>query len=160
DIVNPGPGDVAFVSGRISGSGGTWTFRETLQRVTILNQSDKDIQINGIDVTADRQPLVTLNPFSGGGASNRPLTFNTHNDVAPTLIEITNTGNSDIELNGFINNPIGVTSIVNTQGSVLASQSRPNSLVRSHTLNIDAAQNVGTLANRVVADIVDADGIP
>ncbi|MBI3917574.1 MAG: hypothetical protein HY322_11275 [Betaproteobacteria bacterium] len=160
DIVNPGPGDVAFVSSTISGSTGTWTFRETLQRIEILNKSDKTIQINDIDVTADRQPLVTLNPFSGSGAANRTLTFDIEADVAPTLIEITNTGAGDIELNGFINNPIGITSIVNTQASVLATQSRPTSLVRSHTLNIDAAMNVGSLANRVVADIVDADGIP
>src|SRR5205823_3565760 len=46
DITNPGPGDVAFLSSKIYGGGGTWTFRETLQRVTILNQSDKPIQIN------------------------------------------------------------------------------------------------------------------
>jgi len=162
DIKNPGPGDVAFVSSTISGSTGTWTFRETLQKVEILNKSDKTIQINDIDVTADRQPLVTLNPFSGSGAANRTLTFNIENDVAPTLIEITNTGTQDIELNGFINNPIGITSIVNTQGSVTSSNTRGETgqIVRSHTLNIDAAKNVGSASNRVITDTVDADGVP
>src|SRR5205823_7184491 len=104
-------------------------------------QSDKPIQINKVDVTAVRQPLVTLNPFSNPGAADRQLTFNIAWDVAPTLVEITNTGTGNIELNGVINNPIGATSIVNTQGAVLATKTRPDSLVRTHTLNINAAKD-------------------
>ena len=127
DIENPGPGDVAFKSTDISGSGGTWTFRETLQRVEILNLSDYDIQINDIDVMADRQPLVMLTPT--GTSDTMTLTFKLDEDASPTYIEIANTGDADILLNGEINNPIGVTTIVALNGSVLASAARPDATV-------------------------------
>ncbi|MBK5565795.1 LEPR-XLL domain-containing protein [Ensifer sp. SSB1] len=141
DIVNPGPGDVVFDSKEMVGSGGTWTFRDTLQRVTIRNESDKDIIINNIDVVTDEQPLAWLNP-----SNSVTLTFNIEREVAPTLIEITDTGGrSDIYINGTIENPIGTTSIVNTDGSVFATNDRGvtgsdgrQSLIRTHILNIRA----------------------
>ena len=48
--------------------------------------------------------------------------------MAPTLVQITNTGDSDIIIDGTINNPIGTTSIINSGGgdggSVLSNEAR------------------------------------
>ena len=158
DIVNPGPGDVAFDSSAIVGAGGTWTFRETLQRVEILNLSALDIQINDINVLADRQPIVTLNPLIT--SETMTLTFDIEADVSPTFVQIASTGDTDIELNGIIENPIGVTNIVAQGGSVIGTQSRGSGVVRTQTINIDAAEDAGTLADRVVVDIVESAGTP
>ncbi|MEL6550929.1 MAG: hypothetical protein AAFQ54_11870 [Pseudomonadota bacterium] len=161
DIENPGAGDVAFLSDdSISGSGGTWTFRESAERVTIANASNLDIQINDIDVLEGRQPLVSFNPVTQA-AGNVTINFDIEAEVAPSLVEITNTGTGDVELNGVINNPIGTTTIVNTQGSVIATQPRDSSLIRSQTLNIDAASDVGIEGGaRVNLDMVESAGVP
>lgn len=162
NIRNPGPGDVVFDSEVISGNGGTWTFRETLNRVSILNKSDKNIVINNIDVRSAKKPLVWLNPIE-----TVTLQFNIRNDVAPTLITITNTGASDIKLNGSIENPIGTTSIVNTGGSILSTKDRgvtaPDgraSVVRTNIVNLNAATDIGSSTERVNVDIVTAEGFP
>jgi hypothetical protein len=171
DITNPGPGDVVFFSDTITNTGaeGTWTFRETLQRVDITNESHKDIIINDIAVVDGDQPLVWLNP-----SINRTIEFNIVHEVAPTLIEITNEGNADIHLNGKIDNPIGTTSILNVNGSVFATMDRdldpdstnPQSLIRTHILRIEASESVGSdpdsdpPGHRVNVDIVDSAGLP
>ncbi|WP_206521912.1 hypothetical protein [Mesorhizobium sp. M7A.F.Ca.CA.004.04.1.1] len=163
NIVNPGPGDVVFDSNSMIGAGGTWTFRDTLQRVSIRNESDKDIIINNIDVVTDEQPLAWLNP-----SQSVTLTFKVVREVAPTLVEITDTGgHSDIYINGTIDNPIGTTSIVNTDGSVFATNDRGvtgsdgrQSLIRTHILNIRADENIGATGARVNIDIVDSAGLP
>ena len=73
---------MVFISSVIAGAGGTWTFRETLEWVRITNESDRDIEINNIDVTSSNKPLVWLNPDN-----SVPLTFTINAEVAPTLIE-------------------------------------------------------------------------
>ncbi|OWK21146.1 hypothetical protein AJ88_20820 [Mesorhizobium amorphae CCBAU 01583] len=154
---------MVFDSNSMTGAGGTWTFRDTLQRVSIRNESDKDIIINNIDVVTDEQPLAWLNP-----SQSVTLTFNVVREVAPTLIEITDTGgHSDIYINGTIENPIGTTSIVNTDGSVFATNDRGvtgsdgrQSLIRTHILNIRADENIGATGARVNIDIIDSAGLP
>ncbi|WP_294608493.1 hypothetical protein [uncultured Roseovarius sp.] len=166
DIGNPGPGDVAFDSTTMAGSNGVWTFRETLERVRITNASDRDIEINNIDVQSTDRPLVWLNP-----AKTAPLTFTIHAEVAPTLIEIINTGNSNVIIDGTINNPIGTTSIINTGGggfgSILSGKDRgvtsPDNraaLIITNILNIDAANDVGSDTERLNVDLVSVAGLP
>ncbi|MCB9929003.1 MAG: hypothetical protein H6844_06280 [Alphaproteobacteria bacterium] len=166
DITNPGPGDVAFDSADIDGSGGTWTFRESLERVRITNESDLDIEINNIDVMAEDRPLVWLRP-----SGSVPLTFTINAEVAPTLVEIFNTGDSDIIIDGTINNPVGTTTIVNTGGmgggSVLSGKDRGVSspdgryaLIVTNILNVDATNDVGSDTERLNVDLVSSDDVP
>jgi hypothetical protein len=161
DIANQGPGDVAFLGSNISGSTGTWTFRETLQRIEILNTSNVDIVINNIDVLGTTRPIVTLNEIDNPGAANVTIDFHIETDVAPTYIQIANTGDADIYLAGEINNPIGVTSIVAQNGSVLKEAGQADSVVRTETLNIDASEDAGASdASRVVVQMVESEGVP
>ncbi|HEY9182006.1 MAG TPA: hypothetical protein VIQ99_02330, partial [Gammaproteobacteria bacterium] len=167
-------GDVVFISSVIAGVGGTWTFRETLQRVRISNKSDKDIYINDIDVVDESQPLVWLDSRDTGiGGTPGDMSFSIVQEVAPTLIEITNTGNSDVYINGTIENPIGTTAILNSNGSVFATADRGvttsggpagtanhQSMIRTHILRVDASENVGSGAERLNVDVVDSDGLP
>jgi hypothetical protein len=123
-------------------------------------------------VFGSRQPVVWLQPST----ASRTLTFALDRDVAPSLIDIRNTGTGDILLNGTIENPIGTTSIVNTGGSVLSTDARGvlhmdfgvnrESLVRTNVLNLQATaagKDVGSSApddHRINVDVVDAALLP
>ncbi len=168
DIQNPGPGDVVFdADGTISGSGGTWEFRDTLQTVNVTNLSTKNLKINDIKVLGNRDPLVWLDPDDASVS----LTFAIERGVAPTLVDIRNEGASTLFLNGTIENPIGTTVIFNELGDVRATDDRDMahvdfgksrvSLVRSNILNVDAGGEIGiSVSERVNIDIVDAPGLP
>ena len=132
DIVNPGPGKVVFrapaqgnsgdSSTTITGSGGTWTFRDTLSSVRIINNSaTQDIQINDIRVASAAKPVVRL---ESDDDTHVPLTFHIAREAAPTLVWIQNSTNRAIEINGTIDNPIGTTVIENTLGNVRSSHDR------------------------------------
>ncbi len=167
DIVNPGAGDVVVRSKNVGGSGGTWVFRDTLQRVTIINESSYDLFLNDIHVLDSSQPLVWLSQDDPGTASVT-LGFDIRRDQAPTIIEIRNHTSSNVLFNGTVENPIGITFIENTGGSVRSTNARDvavssyTSLVRTNILRIDvAAGNVGQDAtHRLNIDIVDAPSVP
>ena len=83
-IVNHDPGQVYFStggtgSGAINGSGGTWTFLDSFQQVSIVNNSKKPIQLGNmtiVNTTAD--PVVDLTNTKALG-----LTFTIQRTVAP-----------------------------------------------------------------------------
>jgi len=156
NIVNPGPGQSLIVSDSITGSGGTWEFRDTLNQVLITNLSNLHLQLAGIDVVyrGSTLPLVRLE------APTHPISFLINRAVVPSLVNIKNTGTGDVRLGGLIENPIGTTSIVNTGGGAYSTAARPTSLIRTNILRIDVATGVGTLASRVNVDVVDANGRP
>lgn len=159
DIGSNGSGQVyfndAWVDGDtvgISGSGSTWDFTDTLGRVLITNYWDKDLRVNNIDVVnaADDNPLVDLN------SKYVELVFHLDRAVAPTLVQILNEANSDIILNGTINNPIGSTVIHNSGGDIVAARPRGEaedpdaengngriSLIRTAVLDIRATGSIG-----------------
>ena len=170
DISNPGAGDIVFrADDSIAGGGGLWEFGDSLAQVQISNASDKNLIINNINVFSSRQPVVWLQPST----ASRTLTFHIDRNVWPGLVKIFNTGTGDIKLNGTIENPIGTTSIVNTQGSVLSTDDRDGthtnygvdrqSLVRTNVLCIEAnaaGESVGTSGARINVDIIDAADLP
>ena len=170
DIVNLGAGDVVFrADDLIAGSGGFWEFRDSLSQVRITNTSNKDLILNNINVLGDRQPVVWLQPST----VSRTLTFDLEQDVAPSLVDIRNQGTGNVIINGTIENPIGTTSIVNTQGAILSSDERDAvhndfskdrvSLIRTNILRMETTgvtQDVGEQDTRVNVDVIDAPGIP
>ncbi len=139
DIHNPGIGHVLFRAESISGgngapadsSEGLWTFVQSLSKVLIVNNWTKNIKINNIDVLTTDKPTVTLTKVSdtsdspdGNPGVSVTLTFRIDTAVLPSLIDIENTTNADIVLNGTINNPVGVTEINNSGGDVLSTHDR------------------------------------
>jgi hypothetical protein len=121
DIVNPGPGKVLITAttgaAHINGTGGTWTFSDTLSKVTIINRSAKDLVLRNITVANSAVPEVHLTTV-GAGATG--LRFAIERAAAPTLVRVLNTSSSSIKFNGTIENPIGTTSILNEGGSVVS----------------------------------------
>src|SRR5205085_11406842 len=86
DIVNDDPGEVLFASSTIKGSGSTWDFRDTFDRVEILNSSSKSFTINNVDVVNRTAP-----PFVDLQSSGNPaLTFAIARSVRPTLVDVDN----------------------------------------------------------------------
>ncbi len=168
-ITNSDPGQVLFSTGgpgagTISGSGGTWEFRDTFSKVRITNYSKKNLKVNGIDVvntTVD--PVVDLLK-----TNSRTLTFEIERTVAPTFVEIRNL-NLDppsVLINGVIENPIGTTRIVDVNGDILSAGSRlndndPSALIRTNILDLEANNgNIGTTGARINVDIVDSANVP
>ena len=141
----------------ICGSGGTWSFSDTLQKVLITNYSSKHLWINNISVfNATIVPLVKLD------ASSVSLTFAITRTSGPTLIDIENLSSSNVFLNGTIDNPIGTTVIHNSGGSVKSTKSRDGpgsdgriSLVRTNILDLRAdIGGIGDANTRVNIDVV------
>lgn len=132
----------------ISGIGSTWDFSDTLGQVLITNHWDRDLKINNINVvnTTDK-PLVDLN------SRYVWLMFNIEHAASPSLVQILNEADSDsdIILNGTINNPIGSTVIHNSGGDIVAARARgvPESetdrisLIRTAVLDIRATGSIG-----------------
>ncbi len=169
DIGNGGSGQVyfndAWVDGDavgISGEGSTWDLSGTLGRVLITNYSSMPLKINNINVVnTTENPLVDLN------SRYVTLTFALSRTGGPALVQIINETNSNIILNGTINNPIGRTVIHNSGGNITAARGRdvaedadaPNgngrtSLIRTAILDIRApAGGIGSSAPRVNVDL-------
>ncbi|HEY3484752.1 MAG TPA: hypothetical protein VGK49_05170, partial [Ilumatobacteraceae bacterium] len=163
-ITNDDPGDVVFDAENITGicgaadtthpPCGTWEFRDSFLFVRITNMSDRILQVNGINViNSTENPQVWLNPSDPG----QTLRFLLKRTVAPTLVQIKNAVDPDVHLNGVINNPIGTTVIINADGGVYSLQDRPNQVVRTAILDIEATTDVGTPTNRVNVDVVDSE---
>ena len=163
DIDNADPGEVLFAANTIVGSGSTWDFRDSFDRVQILNESTLTVTLNDIDVlNRTVQPFVDLQLPAAPG-----LTFGVVRSVRPTLVEVDSNG-AAVRINGTIENPIGTTSIVVPNGDVLATNDRdvPDgdgrlSLIRTNILDIETPSGgVGSGANRVNVDVVDSASIP
>jgi hypothetical protein len=177
NISNDDPGDVYFAaSEHINGSGGTWEFRDTFQQVHIKNDSKLNLQVSDINVVNTTvNPIVDLN-----NTGSRGLTFAIERTVKPTLVDIesTNADPPSITINGKIENPIGITRIVNLHGNILAGSSRtsadtdPTSLIRTNILDLetpdgsvgqdpgDAFGQTSTNLHRINVDVVDSANVP
>ena len=130
--------------------GGTFTFQGTLPRLDIINNSDIDMVINDIEtVSSGGTPLVQLD------AANVSLDFYIDQSPAPTEVSILNAGDSDIVLNGEINNPVGSTLISNTLGNLLSTG--PQAIIRSNLLDVQlAAGSMGAADQRVNVELVQS----
>ena len=70
-------------TGTICGSGGTWTFSDTLARILITNLSSKDLELNNMSTfNSTITPVVTLR------APVVTLTFTIRRTAGPTLVDI------------------------------------------------------------------------
>ena len=180
DIVNENPGDIWFVTGtgtspETAGYSGsithsqttpTFTFSQTLSTVTITNNSPHELIIQNINVAATTGvPQVELD----SNANNVSLLFNIKYSVAPTLINIEqnnlfDSSAHDLVIDGTINNPIGKTVIINTNGNILSTTSRGmigpdgnTSLIITNILDIEAPKgSIGTTSLRINIDLVQS----
>ena len=135
----------------------------TLGHVSLTNYSTKDLVVNDI------QTQVDPSGYSIEAVADRTDGFSW--DVAPdpvhlpTLVDILNlsaTGQPEISLNGFINNPIGTTNIFNTRGDILSTSETAG--VRTNILDIEATLgnigNTGLGDHRVDVQITESAGRP
>ena len=124
-----------------------FTFAASATQVDITNNSDRPLNIKGIDVVPDTTPSeVRLDGPNLATVSNTvPFNFDIANSAAPALVDIENldtTSNpSDVTLVGPINNPIGQTIIHNVRGNILSSSAA--GLVRTNDLTLNASGNIG-----------------
>ncbi|MDE2506518.1 MAG: hypothetical protein KGM43_04855, partial [Planctomycetota bacterium] len=161
DIAAPVAGQADVVSNNINGSGGNWDFRQTYQSVTIINNSNDNLQINNIAVASNSvQPSVVLNAPGVG------LTFTISHSITTTPILIENNGTGNVLVNGTINNPISSTTITNSGGGILATNPRgvPSgdghySLIVTNILNASAdgaGASIGSSATRLNVNLVQS----
>ena len=176
NIINQDPGDIWFVTGSTplgstysgdithSQTIPTFSFNETLSQVTIINNSPHRLIIQDISVASSTaRPQVELDT---GSVS---LLFHIKQTVAPTLINIDqnnlfDTSAHDLVIDGLIDNPIGTTTIINTNGNILSTTPRGivgpdgnTSLIVTNILDIEAPKgSIGTTSLRINIDLVQS----
>ena len=147
--------------GDITGTG-TLSDAAAFYTVTITNDSNKDLVINGIQtVNPIAHPTINLKADSTSG-----FTFTVDNTVGPTDVTIDNEGTGNVVLNapgtvpggtlGYsIYNPVGTTTIIAKNGSVLnRSSSTDVPTIWTQTLDVAASGSVGTSTNRLSVNLV------
>ncbi|WP_077037069.1 calcium-binding protein, partial [Pelomonas sp. KK5] len=148
--------------GSIAGTQSTFTFIHTFNRITLTNESAKDLRINNIaPVNSTAVPTVTLDVdnVTGPATDPTPFEFNIRHSYGATQILINNTSTSaqpDIQLNGTIDNPLGSTQIGSVGGDIVAFN--PNSIIRTNLLALSAGGAIGTSSQRVNVELVQSEG--
>ena len=186
DIVNTNPGKVLFTTGtesqgKIKGNANTpatdalWEFRDNYDHVRIINNSQKNMVVNRIDlINTTVNPVVDIIT-----TANRTLTFNLTRTVKTSLVDIesTNAVATSITLNKVINNPIGTTRVIDLHGNILSNARRlngdtdPTALIRTNILDLETPDgSIGTYpgdefalagsGNRVNIDVIDSAHVP
>ena len=127
-------------AGNIWGNDGLFIVQDTWNSVTIQNYSDRDLVTHEIEVidragsttinvTVDNIPGPTNSPGNDVSISEDPpnrvtFEFDIKHTIPPTIIKIENiqpntVANSDVFLDGTIDNPIGTTEVRNDRGNIL-----------------------------------------
>ncbi len=148
-------------------TGPLFTFRETFQTVSIVDESS-NLVLNDINVvnTTPLEPgnQVTLNANSVSG-----FQFNVNHDFKPTTITVQDSGqNSDIDyrifIDGTINNPIGITNITDLSGDIFAQQASETlaaGVIITDSFAIAATNgNIGYDQGSLQLDVVDSNDGP
>mgnify|MGYP001791491610 CR=1 FL=1 len=140
--------------GRITGNP---RFLETYDFVKLENRSDKDIVINDIEVINKTKPNIIVEgaqPDERGGVfATDPVADNLPRLLGPTLIDIHNSGASEVILNGVIDNPHDTTQIRNTGGNILSGQ--PEAEIATRVLNLSSEPGkIGDPEARVTAQLI------
>ncbi len=130
-IVNEDPGQVLLQADNAAGTaiettlatGPLFTFRQTYQNVSLVNQSAGSLALSDIQVV-DTTPIVPGNQITLDANIVTFFQFNVNHDFKPTTINVQETSSgADIRphiiVNGVINNPIGVTNISNLYGDIV-----------------------------------------
>ncbi|NER96837.1 MAG: hypothetical protein F6J86_23810, partial [Symploca sp. SIO1B1] len=140
-----------FGPGEISGNP---VFQETYDTVNITNYSQKDLVINNIDVINDTIPNIIVEDgevIRKDTFANEPVIL--PRLLAPTLIDIQNHSESDVILNGLIENPHDTTRIVNTGGNILSTG--PDAVIETRALELVSNQGgIGTIDDRINARLI------
>jgi hypothetical protein len=106
-------------------TGPLFTFRETFQTVSLVNQSPWSLIVKDINVV-DETPLVPGNQVTLDANNVAGFQFSVNHDFKPTTITVQDTGtgltfNPSIIFAGTVNNPIGITQISNAHGNIYSS---------------------------------------
>ena len=106
-IVNvPNTLQTHFASGSISGSGGTWKFRDAFQSVTITNYSSKTILIQGVDLSTVVNASGTTPAIHLVASSSNTLQKTITHDTTPGgTINLQNLGVGAISIIGTVTSP-------------------------------------------------------
>ncbi len=148
----------------------TFEFRRTLSDVTIINLSPRDLVIEGIRVIDDgtnRNPLVRLIPRGGAATGFRDavtLEFDLRlGVVAPSYVDIEQRAATvqRLVIAGLIDNPIGLTRLVNLNGPIVANA---GSRIVTNLLDAYAPSttngSIGSASGRLTVDLVQYRAFP
>ena len=163
-----GSGDVYMNSGNsiVNGtSTGTaakpwpiFDFRTTVAGVRLVNLSPYALDIGGIDVVlapSNTLPLVKLTPNGGnptGFKTSATLQFDLRRTAGSSYLDLEQRSDTaqDLVISGPINNPLGLTRLVNLNGSITGS-----GLITTQQLDVYAPNgSVGTPATPLQIDLV------
>ena len=133
-------------------------FRDTLDAVTILNYSSHKLTIGKIDLVNDlagQGPLVTLKPNRGVSTTfeaTAKLEFDVQHAAAPSYVDIEQRAATafELELSALVNNPVGLTRIVNLQGSILGAGTIVTNLLDAYA----PADSIGSSTQRLTIDLI------
>ena len=173
DIFNDDPGQIRFkssqantngsdigINGTIQTLGGhavesVFDFIENFDKVTLINNSQMNLMVNDIDpINRTDKPQVLMDV-----PVNAAFEFGVIHSFTPTLITIDNTallGGADIKLNGFIDNPIGITDVHAASGDI--TDTGPGK-IRTNVLDIstDGGQaDIGTATDPITIELVQS----
>jgi hypothetical protein len=137
---------LAGLRDRISGQP---NFQETYDDVTILNQSNRNLVVNTIDVinetTPNLQVDVPITATRQGQFAENPVSLD--RQLSETVIDIQNQGAADVVLNGRVQNPHAETTVF-SQGNILSSGD--GAVLETRSLDLTSSQGgIGTSENRV-----------
>lgn len=123
-----------------------FNINNAFESVKITNNSTKDMVINDIEVINKNQvdPLISIGDETSG------FNYSVNTNANASLVDIRNTNLADawINLNGHIENDLGVTRVTNAGGDITSTSSASYIDTRDLTLRADSGA-VGTEANRI-----------
>jgi Ca2+-binding RTX toxin-like protein len=134
-------------------------WRDTLPGVTIVNYSPHNLRLSNIDVVNDYEPpgsypLVELRGGSADWQVNVTLEFDVRHVAGTSYVDIEQRSATafGLELDGAINNPVGLTRIINLHGPITATG---NGLVTTNQLDVDAVEgSLGSSSSRLKVDLI------
>ena len=118
-----------------------FVFRDNLESVKIIDRSNNDMHIVGVDVISriDTKPLVQIKTDQGNGSFDTNFGFDLRHSISPNLItvDIQKLDKAkDIYLDGSVINPTGWTRIINQQGDILSGSG--SARIETNILDIEA----------------------
>ena len=173
DITNSGYADIVMkadnaianqdYTGTPGDANASWPmfeFRDTIAEVTIVNYSAHKLKIGKIDVVNDltgANPLVRLTPNAGastGFKATATLEYDLRHAAVPSYVDVEQraSGAFELELTKLVNNPIGLTRLINLNGSIVASGT---ARVVAYLADLDAPNgSIGSSTARLQVDLV------
>ena len=128
----------------ISGSRGLFEFREAYESVTIINASDRELEMGNIHVFNDGSTPPPAPEFTIDVEDVALFEFDVSHRFAPTRIEAANINSAltAIELGGLIDNPIGTTRFFVENGD-LSNVGGTSQILRTNVLDVQVGQHIG-----------------